>query len=198
MLVTLFLDLMQLQRCDTETIFKSFETNLLDRGVEIQWIKFTGMDGCSAMSGEQNGMKAHFQNFITHFNYIHCRNYHLAWCFTHLIPQFDEFKNFDSLLLNLYLLLKNNSMKQSIFNEVQCAYGLDSLKLIKDAVTCWHSHGTAAQLVFDRFEPLVASIDAMCLWKFEPAVRGLCDSLVQSNMIATLCFLSKPFFRVYD
>ena len=104
------------------------------------------MDGCSAMSGEQNG-----------------RNYHLAWCFTHLIPQFDEFKNFDSLLLNLYLLLKNSSMKQSIFNEVQCAYGLDSLKLIKDAVTCWRSHGTAAQLVFDCFEPLVASIGAMCL-----------------------------------
>ena len=135
LLVTLFLDLMQLQRCDTETIFKSFETNLLDRGVEIQWIKFTGMDGCSAMSGEQNGMKAHFQNFITHFNYIHCRNYHLAWCFTHLIPQFDEFKNFDSLLLNLYLLLKNSSMKQSIFNEVQSACGLDFRKLIKPDVT---------------------------------------------------------------
>ena len=39
-----FLDLMQLQRCEAETIFKSFETNLCDSGVEIQRIKFAGMD----------------------------------------------------------------------------------------------------------------------------------------------------------
>ena len=96
-----FLDLMQLQRCDAETIFKSFETNLRDSGVEIQRIKFAGMDGCSTMSGENNGVKAHFQNSTAHFNYIHCRNHRLALCFAHLIPQFDEFKNFDSLLLNL-------------------------------------------------------------------------------------------------
>ena len=36
LLVTLFLGLMQLQRWDTETIFKSFETNLCDMGVEVQ------------------------------------------------------------------------------------------------------------------------------------------------------------------
>ena len=44
-------------------------------------------------------------------------------------------------------------MKQSIFNEVESAYGLDSLKLIKAAVTRWLSHGTAAEQVLDRFEP---------------------------------------------
>ena len=69
-------------------------------------------------------------------------------------------------------------MKQSIFNEVQSAYGLDSLKLIKAHVTRWLSHGTAAQRVLDRFEPLVASLDAMYLLKYEPAVRGLRNSLI--------------------
>ena len=67
---------------------------------------------------------------------------------------------------------------------------MDSLKLIKAAVTCWLSHGAVAQQVLDCFEPLVASLDAMYFWKYESAVRGLCDSLLQSNMIAILCFLT--------
>ena len=125
------------------------------------------------MSGEHNGMKMHFQNSTAHFNCIHC--------FVHQISQFDKFKNFDSLLLNLHHLLKNF--------KIQSAYGLDSLKFIKAAATCWLSHGTTAQKVLDRFEPLVASLDAMYLCKYEPAVRGLHDSLNQPN-ISTLCFLT--------
>ena len=50
-------------------------------------------------------------------------------------PQLGEFKNFGSFFLNLYLLLKNSFVKQSIFNENQSAYGLNSLKLIKLNVT---------------------------------------------------------------
>ena len=129
-------------------------------------------------------------NSTIHFNYIHCRDHGLALCFVHLIPHFDEFKSLDSLLLNLYLLSNNSSKKQSIFNEVQSAYGLDSLKLIKTAVICWLSHGTIAQQVLDCLEPLVASLDAIYLQKYEPAVHGLCDCLIQPNMIATLCFLT--------
>ena len=133
------------------------------------------------MSGEHNSVKAHFQNSTAHFNYIHCRNHCLALCFTHLISQSDEFKNIHSLLLNLYLLLKNSSLKQSIFKTVQSAYGLDFLKFIKPAVTRWLNHGTAAQRVLDRFDLLVAFLDVMYLQKYEPALRGLHGSLVQPN-----------------
>ena len=71
-------------------------------------------------------------------------------------------------------------MTQSIFNEIQSAYGSDSLKFIKAAATCWLSHGTTAQQVLDHFEPLVACLDAVYLWKHEPAVPGF--SLVRENL----------------
>ena len=87
------------------------------------------------MSGEHNGVRSLFERSTNHFTYIHCRNHRLALCFAHLIPQFEDFKKFDGLLLNLYLLLKNSSVKQAIFDEVQKAYELTSLKLIKAAVT---------------------------------------------------------------
>ena len=70
-------------------------------------------------------------------------SHHLVLCFAHLIPQFKEFENFDGLLLNLYLLLKNSNVKQSLFEEVQQAYNLSSFKLIKAALTHWLSHSQA-------------------------------------------------------
>ena len=121
------------------------------------------MDGCSTMAGEYNGVKLHLEKATSHFHYIHCRNHRLALCFAHLIPRYSDFQKFDSLLLNLFQLLKNSSVKQSIFNEVQNAYGLKSLKLIKAAVTRLLSHGKAAERVLDRFESLVAALDEMYL-----------------------------------
>lgn len=87
--------------------------------------------------------------------------------------------------MNLYLLLKHSSIKQSIFEEVQNAYELRALKLIKAVVTRWLSHGKAVQRVLDRYEALVASLDAIYLRKQEPAVRGLRDELIQPKVIAT-------------
>ena len=93
--------------------------------------RFVGMDGCTVMAGEHNGLMSRIGEVVPYFIYFHCRNHHHALCFAHLIPQFKKFENFDGLFLNLYLLLKNSNVKQSIFEEVQHAYNLSSLKLDK-------------------------------------------------------------------
>ena len=131
-----FLDLQHLPRCAASTIFSMVEKYLRDKEIEINNIKFGGKDGYSTMAGKHNGVKFFFKNSISHFHYIFCQNHHLVLCFAHLILKFNNFQKFDSLLLNLCLLLKNSSIRQSIFDEVQNAYGLQSLKLIKVAMTC--------------------------------------------------------------
>ena len=185
-----FLDLVQLRRCDAETIFSEVETYLRDIDLDLKKINFAGMNGCSTMAGDHNGVKVYFDKSTSHFTFIHCRNHRLALCFAHLIPKFDEFKGFDSLLLNLYLLLKNSSVKQSIFEEVQAVYSLQSLKLVKAAVTRLLSHGKAVERVLDRCESLIAALDAIYARKYEPAVRGVREELVQEKNTATLCFLA--------
>ena len=84
---------------------------------------------------------------------------------------FDDFVKFDSLLLNLYLLLKNSTVKSNIYEEVENAYGLKSLKLIKAVTTQWLSYEKAVERVLDHYEALVASLDAIYLRTKEPAVR---------------------------
>ena len=71
---------------------------------------------------------------------------------------------------------------------MQRSYGLESLKLIKAAVTPWH--GKASQRVLDRFEPLIEALIAIYKRKKEPAVQGLMQELTEPEIVATLCFLS--------
>ena len=65
---------------------------------------------------------------------------------------------FLSLTSYFYLLLKKSTVKSYIFEEVQNAYRLKSLKLIKAVTTQWLSHGKLER-VLDRYKALVASLD---------------------------------------
>lgn len=102
------LDLVHVTKCDAETIFSKVERHLRDNDVDLKKIKFAGMDGCSTMEGDHNGLKVYFDKSTSHFTFIH----RLAHCFAHLIPKFDEFKGFDSLLINSYQFLKKVSSNQ--------------------------------------------------------------------------------------
>ena len=140
-----FLELLQLRQGDALTIFETIIDFFEKNDVDLKRTRFAEMDGCTVMAGEHNGLKSRIGKVVPHFIYLHCCNHCLALCFAHLIPQFKQFENFDGLLLNLYLLLKNSNVKQSIFEEVQQAYNLSSFKLIKAAFTRWLSHGQAGQ-----------------------------------------------------
>ena len=129
------------------------------------------MNGCSTMARIYHGVQSHFEQCSGHLVYIHCRNHRLALCFTHVIPKYDNFVKFDSLLLNLYLLLKNSTVTSNIFKEIHNARGLKLLKLMKAVTTRWLSHRKAVERVLDPYEALVASLDAIYLRKKEPAVR---------------------------
>ena len=86
--------------------------------------------------------------------------------------------------------MKNSSVKQSIFEEIQQAYELPSLKLITAAVTHKLNHCQAGKQVLDRYEILAASLNQIYVGKHEPAACGLRDSLVKTKVIAALCFLT--------
>ena len=153
-----FLDLFQLPRGDAETIFQTVDTLLRKESTDIKNMRFSGMDECSTMTTDHKGIKNHLESSTPHFTYIHCINHGLTLCFAHLIPQYKVFENFDSLLLNSSLSMKNSSVKQAIFEEGQSVYELISLKFNKAAVTRWLSHGKAVQRVLDKYEALVAAL----------------------------------------
>ena len=97
----------------------------ITKNFEITSIGFSALDGCSTMSRILHGIQSYFDKSSGDLKYIYCN---LELCFTYLITKYDEFVKFHSLLLNLFLLLKNSRIKLNIFEEDQNAYGLKSLK----------------------------------------------------------------------
>lgn len=55
-----FLDLLHLSRCDAQSISTKVFEFLQDEELDIKKTRFAGMDGCSTMSGEHNGVRALF------------------------------------------------------------------------------------------------------------------------------------------
>ena len=150
----LFLSLFELCRCDAESIFKTIEAFLIRENLEITNVRFSDMDGCSTMAGTYHGVWSYFEQYSRHLVYIRCYNHRLALSFTHLIPKYDDFVKFHSLLLNLYLLLKNSTVTRNIFEEVHNACGLNLLKLMKTVTTRWLSHRKALERVLGPYKVL--------------------------------------------
>ena len=96
-----FLELLQLWHGDALTIFDTIIDFFEKNNVGFKRTRFVGMDGCTVMAGEHNGLMSRIGEVVPYFIYFHCRNHHHALCFAHLIPQFKKFENFDGLFLNL-------------------------------------------------------------------------------------------------
>ena len=137
----------------------------------MQKFRFQRMDGCSTMSDQQNGVCAYFLNSSLFWVYVYCRNHSLPYCFAHIIPRYLNMVKFHSLLLNSFLILRNSNVKTNIVVEVQEVYSLPELKLIKNAVTCWLSHGKAAYRCLDCYTSFLVSLEKIYEKKKEPAVR---------------------------
>ena len=76
-------------------------------------------------------------------------------------------------------------MKSNTFEEVQNAYGLKTLQPLKSVITCWLSHGRAAERVLEHYEPLIAALDKIYLREKEPAVRQVI--LLNKNTVTQAC-----------
>ena len=69
--------------------------------------------------------------------------------------QFKNFRKFANLLSSLYLLLKENTVRQAIFDEMWKVCDLPSLLLIKVAVTRWFSKNKATLCDLDWWDLLL-------------------------------------------
>ena len=83
--------------------------------------------------------------------YINCRNHKLALCIKHLIGAFPVPEYVESLMLTFSKMYHHRPKKHAILKEVQAAYGLKNLKMIRAAATGWLSHERACQRLMNRF-----------------------------------------------
>ena len=89
------------------------------KGLDSSLIRFSGLDGTNAMSGERKGLQRLIHHTSPYAQYLNCKNHRLALCLVHLIPKYQKLSELDGLLISLWKTFKYSSIKQSILEEVQ-------------------------------------------------------------------------------
>ena len=131
------------------------------KGLDSSLIRFSGLDGTNAMSGERKGLQRLIRHTSPYAQYLNYKNHRLALRLVHLIPKYQKLTELDGLLISLWKTFKYSSIKQSIFEEAQMRQDLKPLKITKACVTRWLTHGEPCIRVTIRFLPLLDALDSI-------------------------------------
>ena len=170
-----------------EIIQKFLEKKKLD----ISNIKFTGLDGTNAMSGERKGLQRRIRHLAPYSIYLNCSNHRLALCLVHLIKKYDILLSLDKLLISVWKHFKYSSVKQAVFEEAQKSMEQKPLKILKACTTRWLTHGETCNRIVSRFESLIDALDTLFFEKRDPESKGIRDLLLDSQMILMLLLLAE-------
>ena len=97
-LKTKFFGILKLEKRNATDIKRFFAA----KGVNVESIFFSVLDGINTMSGRKNGLQRRIRNESPHNIYLNCRNHRLALCIPHLMKD-KEFVPLPSTYDNLFL-----------------------------------------------------------------------------------------------
>ena len=84
-----------------KTLMVELEQMFINKSIDKVCIRFSGLDGTNAMSGEQKGLR-HCTCHVSPFSiYMNCRNHRLALCLVYLLKKYNGLESVDVILLSL-------------------------------------------------------------------------------------------------
>ena len=95
----------------------------------------------------------------------------------------------DSLLLGLWKAFHFSTKNRYILDEIQTAYGVKTLNIIKDTVTRWLSHGAARKRTRERYPIIIESLDDIITKDPKAELIGLRYQMLNSEILLQICFL---------
>ena len=170
-----------------EIIIKHLESKNLDSSC----IRFSGLDGTNAMSGEQKGLQRLIRHTAPHSQYLNCRNHRLALCLVHLIRRYRKLLELDGVLLSLLKTFKYSSIKQAIFEQAQEASNLKPLKVLKACTTRWLTNGESCIRILPRLHPLIDPLDVIFVERGDADAKGVRDQLLEPNLLLMFLLLAE-------
>ena len=184
-----FVSIVEVSSTSSEIVMEAVVKVLQDRDIDIKKTRFSCFDGTNSMSGIHNGVQRRVRNYAPHAIYINCRCHRLALCFKHLMDTFPWLLSVDSLLLGLWKTFHFSSKNRFILREIQQAYGMKSLKIVKAAVTRWLSHGVACKRCRERYDMILGALDDIITKAPKPELIGYRDQLLETQTILQITFL---------
>lgn len=184
-----FISLVEVSSTKSEIVMDTLEKVLRERDVDITKTRFCCLDGTNSMSGQHSGLQKRIRNHAPHAIYINCRCHRLALCFKHLMNDFPWLQTIDCLLLGLWKTFHFSSKNRYILREIQKAYGMKALNIIKASVTRWLSHGAACKRCRERYTSILGALDDVISKNPKPELIGYRAELLDIKTLLQISFL---------
>ena len=131
-----FIGLFSVSSTKAEILLDKIKEVFTERNIDLLKTKFICFDGTNTMSGTKTGLQCRFQGEASYSVYVNCRCHRLALCFTHLCKrEFPWLQKIDQLLLGLWKMFHYSSKNCHVLAELQKAYDVKSLQMVKAATT---------------------------------------------------------------
>ena len=167
------------------------ESMFVEKKIDKTKIRFSGLDGTNAMSGERKGLQRRIRHVPPFAVYMNCCKHCLASCLVHLLKSYSELESLDKLLLSLWKLFEYSSVKQAVFENAQKVDDLKPLKILKACTTRWLTHRETSARVISRFKQVIAALDALTNEKRDEDAKGIRDQLLSPTSILMLLLLAE-------
>ena len=79
---------------------------LQKNGIDVNQLRFHGLDGTNAMSGEISGLQRRLRHDVPQSKHLNCRNHRPALVFVHLMPQFKCLSEVDAPISAVWKAMK--------------------------------------------------------------------------------------------
>ena len=184
-----FVSLVEVSSTASEIVMDAVAEAMKNQNVDIKKTRFSCLDGTNSMSGAHNGVQRRIRNYAPHAIYINCRCHRLALCFKHVMDEFPWLKTVDSLLLGLWKTFHFSCKNRYILKEIQEAYGMKALSVIKAAVTRWLSHGAACKRCRERYGIILGALDDIIIRNPKAELIGYREELLDAKTVLEITFL---------
>ncbi|XP_052260782.1 E3 SUMO-protein ligase KIAA1586-like isoform X2 [Dreissena polymorpha] len=185
-----YLGLINMDKVTSLALLTANETFFRGKHLQLEKVRFVGLDGCNTMNGENKGLQRRIRHESPLSIYVNCRNHRIALCFVHLLKESDLLKEVDGLLISIWKLFQYSPKKAAVFQHMQEVYGERPIKIVRAATTRWLSHLRACVRFISRYEQLLDTFDALIEDSREPEVQGIRHSATNRGVIAMILVLA--------
>ncbi|MCO5592440.1 hypothetical protein L7F22_046442 [Adiantum nelumboides] len=187
-----FLQLLKIQRADSETIYNAVITLLGDLELDTRRFVAIATDGCSTMTGKHQGVVARLRRSFPSLLGIHCIAHREALAVKDATNQFPEMEFMDNLAGKIYSWLGKSGNRHAEFSELLREFQLHDVKILQLHNVRWLSRG----LVMARIVEVMPAIleqwkvnkhpeyETLITYQVQFLFHYLADVLEQMNILS--------------
>lgn len=168
-----------------ETIINAIVKFMDSYGIESHKLVGFASDGASVMTGRLTGVATRLKNMNPNVITVHCAAHRLALAAYHAASSFQQLKDFQTTITQLYYFFENSAVRYERLGDLQKIMKAESKKFKKPTSVMWLSLQEAVDSVHKSWSVLVAVLEDDWIANKTPQAKGL------SQKVNTYAFLAK-------